>query len=342
MRLALVLFAACGGSQAATPAEGSSSERTGLTPALAVHRCHMNGDPTRTDYAYVAEYRCPGGDVPLRGQPELGARARLGNVGAGPDGHVLDLYEVPCSGGAVRIYVDAYHCPAGVTDEVDPQNLTPRQLANVAQLAREIESVPFEPRAVRVRQGVVELLSGSRQVPIPVCPELLRGVIDTDYEYLRLLLDQLVASLGATSIELGEARDVARINDGGLRGVLRLYEAIVADRGEAAVHPRLAELVGLDRAGSLWAFVRDATERCEARTRAESTGMQMRNDQDQNVWPPAGPGCAELVACCEREGHIRDGSAFGPGGMMCLLSAAAPNDCVTGLAGLREMGACAP
>jgi hypothetical protein len=85
--------------------------RDGSTPLLAVQRC---GAPK--SYSYVAaEFECPGGGNPFGGDLARGAGARVGNVGSGPDGHVLDLYEIPCPSGPVRIYVDLYHCPPGQT-----------------------------------------------------------------------------------------------------------------------------------------------------------------------------------------------------------------------------------
>ena len=63
-------------------------------------------------YRLVAgEIQCPGGGNPLGGDPVLGAQARLGNVGAGPNGHVIDHYRVPCPGAPLDVFVDMYGCP---------------------------------------------------------------------------------------------------------------------------------------------------------------------------------------------------------------------------------------
>lgn len=61
-------------------------------------------------YQIVASYVCPDGSVPLAGDPSAGAAARLGNVGANSAGHIIDLYSVPCTSGAVQLYVDMYSC----------------------------------------------------------------------------------------------------------------------------------------------------------------------------------------------------------------------------------------
>lgn len=69
-------------------------------------------------YSFVASiYRCADGSNPLRGNTRAGAGARRGNVGPNQRGHIIDLYEVPCPGGAERVFVDMYECPR------DPQGL---------------------------------------------------------------------------------------------------------------------------------------------------------------------------------------------------------------------------
>jgi len=102
---------------APAPAPAPRAEETaagttpGATPEAAVKRCGA-----RESYLFVAgELECPAGGNPLGGDPQAGAASRVGNVGAGPDGHILDLYEVPCPGGPLRVYVDMYHCPDGQT-----------------------------------------------------------------------------------------------------------------------------------------------------------------------------------------------------------------------------------
>ena len=68
----------------------------------------------RESYAYVAsDFVCPDGSNPLGGSLRAGSRARAGSIGAGADGHILDMYEVPCPGGPVQVYIDMYHCPDG-------------------------------------------------------------------------------------------------------------------------------------------------------------------------------------------------------------------------------------
>lgn len=64
----------------------------------------------RDSYAFVAGYECPDGSVPLKGDVRAGGASRVGNVGPNSTGHIIDLYEIPCASGAVKVYVDMYGC----------------------------------------------------------------------------------------------------------------------------------------------------------------------------------------------------------------------------------------
>lgn len=62
-------------------------------------------------YKYVAsEFKCKDGSNPFHGDQALGRNSRIGNVGANQQGHIVDLYEVPCPEGPKRVYVDMYGC----------------------------------------------------------------------------------------------------------------------------------------------------------------------------------------------------------------------------------------
>lgn len=124
--------------------------RDGRTPETAWHACF----DTRSDYRRVAEYRCADGSMPLGGDVRAGGAARRGNIGAGPDGHILDLYDVPCPEGAVPIYVDGYHCDEEMVPLTEaeiqqamndlrryvhsPEDMTPAVVTRGARLAQQL------------------------------------------------------------------------------------------------------------------------------------------------------------------------------------------------------------
>lgn len=65
---------------------------------------------TRGSYVLIADHTCKDGTRPFDGDIPPAADSRAGNVGANADGHIIDVYEVPCPGGKEEVYVDMYDC----------------------------------------------------------------------------------------------------------------------------------------------------------------------------------------------------------------------------------------
>lgn len=62
-------------------------------------------------YDYVAsDVLCEDGRSLFGGDLRAAIEARVGNVGSGPSGHIIDLYRVPCPEGPKEVYVDMYEC----------------------------------------------------------------------------------------------------------------------------------------------------------------------------------------------------------------------------------------
>jgi hypothetical protein len=84
--------------------EGAKHARVGRTKGTPVPTCGEQGS-----YRYVAsEFACHDGTNPFHGDAHAASDARQGNVGANPDGHIIDLYVVPCPEGQQRVFVDEY------------------------------------------------------------------------------------------------------------------------------------------------------------------------------------------------------------------------------------------
>jgi hypothetical protein len=65
----------------------------------------------RESYRYIAqEFQCPGGGNPLHGDLEEAQRSRLGALDHPSNGHIVDMYRVPCPAGNVDVFVDMYGC----------------------------------------------------------------------------------------------------------------------------------------------------------------------------------------------------------------------------------------
>ena len=104
------LLCACGGgtapeaASAATTPQGTEQGRSAEHPAVTC-------GPEQS-YAYVAgRFQCPGGANPLNGDMERARSVRRGSIPSSHNGHILDVYDVPCTSGPVAVYVDMYGCP---------------------------------------------------------------------------------------------------------------------------------------------------------------------------------------------------------------------------------------
>lgn len=62
-------------------------------------------------YHYVAdEFRCPSGENPFGGDTDAARKSRRGSGENPRNGHVVDVYRVPCESGDVNLFVDLYGC----------------------------------------------------------------------------------------------------------------------------------------------------------------------------------------------------------------------------------------
>ncbi len=120
-------LSACGGGQSQAsepePAHVTATLNTGPVAAVSGQGTSIS-DPIQAcgameSYQLIAAHECPDGSYPLNRDPRAGQAARRGNVGghlpnASPqEPHIVDLYAIPCSTGAVEVYVCMYHCPPG-------------------------------------------------------------------------------------------------------------------------------------------------------------------------------------------------------------------------------------
>lgn len=234
-------------------------EGTAASPFLL---CLGHGAP-RTDYAFVANWQCSDGRRPLGGVDERGAAARLGNVGEGPDGHIVDLYEVPCSSGPVRVYVDGYHCPGEEEPTTrDMGNLSRNDLNRFAQIIRQLHREPLSQRAHEARRELIVWSLETQQLTVVMCPTvaaLLPLREQSSYPYIIELMLSYVASI----IEDGRPQaDPVTTTEMALAGVVVYYEAILA-QDPSAVNPLLETLRSAAHGGSLRSLAQQATAGCD-------------------------------------------------------------------------------
>jgi hypothetical protein len=270
-------LAACGGPASTVREDPSPAQRqqpqqissqqgvvgSGRSIADAVQLCHMNGGPGRTDYPYIASYRCADGSVPLGGDPERGARARLGNVGPGPDGHVVDLYEIPCATGPVRIHVDAYHCGAAADTTIDMMRLSRAQLAGLAQGIRRLHADPSSVEATAMRRDLILWTMQTQQLSVVVCEGIGPLVPHGDSSPYMV---ELMLSLAAAVAEDGrDPADPVGVYVAGIQGLLVYYRAVLAQQGPAARDPQLDALAAMAQDGTLRGRLAQIMSGCDMR-----------------------------------------------------------------------------
>jgi hypothetical protein len=81
-------------------------EQLGASVKTPVVRCGPE-----ESYRYVAdEFRCPSGENPFHGDVDAARLSRRGSDENPNNGHVVDIYRVPCQSGNVHLFVDLYGC----------------------------------------------------------------------------------------------------------------------------------------------------------------------------------------------------------------------------------------
>lgn len=84
----------------------ASASKLGTSVKTPVVRCGPE-----ESYRYVAEeFRCPSGENPFAGDLEAARHARRGSDENPENGHIVDIYRVPCRSGDEHVFVDLYGC----------------------------------------------------------------------------------------------------------------------------------------------------------------------------------------------------------------------------------------
>lgn len=127
--LALLLASGCRGGPTAVGPSYPTADLATQTPAARWQEALRETDdappkpepgtdekhPLRTcgpieSYMAVQQFRCPDRSAPLASLPLQAARQARRGSRPETDGTVLDMYDLPCSGGAQVVFVNMYHC----------------------------------------------------------------------------------------------------------------------------------------------------------------------------------------------------------------------------------------
>jgi len=270
--LALLSTAACGGSakaittpkapveKAETPEDGAADLDPNLgkdkeTPVL---RCGP-----LDSYQFVSKHICADGSRPLGGDPALGRKARVGNVGANGTGHIIDHYVVPCPEGEVSIYVDMYGCDA-YEERVDRSLREPNpfgtpgeprsrdELLAIAKVFGKMNANPFTSPTPELMVHAFQWIRQSPDLRIAPCPWFLDFVDGPGREHRSpvsyLLTSHLLLALARYDIE-HPAVDPVAAQLAALEVVLDVYREHLKN-GEPPA-PSVDKLVKLDDEGKL-------------------------------------------------------------------------------------------
>lgn len=232
--------------------------------------------------------------MPLQGDIRRGQSARVGDVGEGPDGHVLDLYEVPCAS-PVRVYVDIYHCDLTYSSTGE-RLLNGGELYAIANAGRMLEQNPTAPQVVgevrlsaeQARARMMFWLLTSREVEPMLCSELFEGIMPSDRIRRAFagdasptevaLAQQFMISFAAFLIEHGQDRidrnieNLVMANTDAFGGILDVYD-ILRRADPQTAQPRLTELFEMraSRPEDFRLFVVGASAQCLTSETTEGT-----------------------------------------------------------------------
>jgi hypothetical protein len=182
-----------------------------------------------------------------------------------PDGHIVDLYEIPCPHSPVRIHVDAYHCE-GMSTEVDMNNLTRAQLANMARSIREMHHAPTDPRAHAFRRELLVWSLQTTQLTVVLCPPVFELLPDSETAGRPFHTELLLSYVAAIIEDGGDPAEPVSTTRRALEGLAVYYEASL--REEPGVRdPGLDQLLASARAGGLEQIARAAITQCSDTSR---------------------------------------------------------------------------
>lgn len=175
------------------PRPGRTDERERIGDARAPESAAPLGPPgsskdrpllacgTTGSYVAVADAECEDGTRPFDGDIPSGMKARRGNVGANKDGHVIDLYEVPCPEGPQKIFVDMYAC-----DRAQPSRSEFERDTYVRDAFLSGDHARFSERCFAEQARGPDRVSLMLQSCLPAMPTALReqGKVDEAHAWL--------------------------------------------------------------------------------------------------------------------------------------------------------------
>ena len=170
-----------------------------------------------------------------------GGGARVGNIGKGPDGHVLDKYQVPCPEGSLILFVDGYHCP-GADRYPANRALSEAERADMLARIRAARVNPTSNDSMATIFDVVQWAQATSEIHLAMCMSDVAMLKPEGYENWRFMLAYY--TLGLTEHALVNPNETYAENQaGGIASAIDAYRVMVATIPSLS-HPQLDRLAG--------------------------------------------------------------------------------------------------
>lgn len=141
--------------------------------------------------------------------------------------------------------------------------LSKKQLRGIAEDIRSLESHPYASDAKQARGDLFKWISGSPDINVRICADVVGPLVNSDYKYRGDLLTQYVLSSAAYAIEhwRQRKRDVP-VTEGGIMGAITMYRIIKKTEGDSAEDKFMERMITLSEQGELTKYVRRGIKGC--------------------------------------------------------------------------------
>ena len=154
------------------------------------------------------------------------------------------------------------HAQAQINVEQPPSgSLSEEQLQTIAADIRKLLEDPLAPGAEQGRKALWQWITGSPDVTVKVCPNIIGPLTESNYTHKTKLIILSVLSSAAYKIENPDTDSLAeQVN--GIKGMLQAYQVIKEQEDENSTDPFIESLQKFSQKGELASHLRDEVEKC--------------------------------------------------------------------------------
>ena len=142
-------------------------------------------------------------------------------------------------------------------------SLSTEQLGLIAADIRRLEAHPYASDAKDANQKLFIWIVDSPDITISMCPGVISDLVESESASRPTLVAQFTLSTAAWIIEnQDDADDIAKVNLGGLEGMLNTYKVMKEVEGNKAKNTFAEKMLKLQKKGELEEFVEEGVEGC--------------------------------------------------------------------------------